>query len=95
MGGGSWGDTGQTREIDYGGEIDFDISGITLESGGTSEGQVHYENSVRGYTFHGHVFLMSLTHISLASFLWDIGKQYSPRCDASQCGVTSGAILFA
>ena len=39
-GGGSWGDTGQTREIDYGGEIDFDISGITLESGGTSEGQV-------------------------------------------------------
>ena len=39
-GGGGWGDTGQTREIDYGGEIDFDISGITLESGGTSEGQV-------------------------------------------------------
>ena len=38
--GGSWGDTGQTGEIDYDGEIDFDISGITLESGGTSEGQV-------------------------------------------------------
>ena len=40
MWGGSWGDTGQTGEIDYDGEIDFDISGITLESGGTSEGQV-------------------------------------------------------
>ena len=25
---------------------------------------------------------MFLTHISLASFLWDIGKQNSPRCDA-------------
>ena len=28
-----------------------------------------------------------LTHLSLTSFLWDIGKQNSPRCDA--------AILFA
>ena len=37
----------------------------------------------------------SLTHISLASFLWDIGKQNSPRCDAAKCGVQSGAILFA
>ena len=36
-----------------------------------------------------------LTHLSLASLLWDIGKQYSPRCDASECGVLSGAILFA
>ena len=36
-----------------------------------------------------------LTHISLASFLCDIGKQYSPRCDAAERGVPSGAILFA
>ena len=36
-----------------------------------------------------------LTHISLASFLWDIGKQNSPRCDAAKHGVPSGAILFA
>ena len=34
-----------------------------------------------------------LTH-SLASFLWDIGKQYSPRCDAAERGVPSGAILL-
>ena len=27
-----------------------------------------------------------LTHLSLASLLWDIGKQYSPRCDAAECG---------
>ena len=27
-------------EVDLGGEIDFDKSGMTLESGGTSEGQV-------------------------------------------------------
>ena len=25
----------------------------------------------------------------------DIGKQYSPRCDATQRGIPSGAILFA
>ena len=34
------------------------------------------------------------THLSLASLLWDIGKQNSPRCDAAERGVPSGAILF-
>ena len=38
---------------------------------------------------------MCLTHISLASFLLDIGKQNSPRCDAAKRGVPSGTILFA
>ena len=37
----------------------------------------------------------ALTHLSLASLLWDIGKQNSPRCDAAERGVPSGAILFA
>ena len=37
----------------------------------------------------------TLTHLSRASFLWDIGKQHSPRCDAAERGVPSGAILFA
>ena len=36
-----------------------------------------------------------LTYISLASFLRDTGKQYSPRCDAAECGIPSGAILFS
>ena len=36
-----------------------------------------------------------LTHLSLGSLLWDIGKQNSPRCDAAERGVPSGAILFA
>ena len=36
-----------------------------------------------------------LTRLSLVSLLWDIGKQNSPRCDAAECGVQSGAILFA
>ena len=27
---------------------------------------------------------VNLTHISLASFLWDIGKQYRPRSDATE-----------
>ena len=34
-----------------------------------------------------HIY--KLTHISLASFLWDIGKQNSPRCDAAKCGIPS------
>ena len=38
---------------------------------------------------------ISLTHLSLASILRDIGKQNSPRCDAAERGVPSGAILFA
>ena len=36
-----------------------------------------------------------LTHLSLVVILWDIGKQHSPRCDAAERGVPSGAILFA
>ena len=42
-------------------------------------------------TLHGIV----LTHLSLASFSWDIGKQNSPSCDAANRGVPSGAFLFA
>ena len=39
--------------------------------------------------------VLALTHLSLESFLWDIRKQYSPRCDAAERGVPSGAILSA
>ena len=38
---------------------------------------------------------VELTHLSLASLLWDIGKQNSPRWDTAERGVPSGAILFA
>ena len=38
--------------------------------------------------------LFDLTHLSLASLLWDIAKQNSPRWDAAERGVPSGAILF-
>ena len=34
-----------------------------------------------------------LTHLSLVSFLCDIGKQYSPRCDAAKWDIPSGATL--
>ena len=34
-------------------------------------------------------------HISLTSFFRDKGKQYSPRCDATERSVLSGVILFA
>ena len=36
-----------------------------------------------------------LTHISLVSHFWDIGKQCRPRSDAAECGVWSGSSLFA
>ena len=36
-----------------------------------------------------------VTHKSLAFFLWDIGKQNSPRCDPAECGVPSGTNMFA
>ena len=42
-----------------------------------------------------YVLTIYLTHISLASFLWDMGKQNIPRCEAAKRGVPSGAILFA
>ena len=42
-----------------------------------------------------YLISLVLTHLSLASLLWDIGKQNSPRCDAAERGVPSGAILFA
>ena len=29
-----------------------------------------------------------------SAFMWDIGKQNSPRCDAAECGVASGAIMY-
>ena len=35
-----------------------------------------------------------LTHLSLVSLLCDIGKQHSPRFDATERGVPSRAILF-
>ena len=47
------------------------------------------------------IVVSTLTHLNMASFLWDIGKQNilckqnSPRCDDAKRGVTSGAILFA
>ena len=46
-------------------------------------------------------FTNSLNHYdfirlrSLVSLSWDIGKQNSPRFDATERGVPSGAILFA
>ena len=42
-----------------------------------------------------HTKTDTITHLSLASLLWDIGKQNSPRCDAAERGVPSGTVLFA
>ena len=42
-----------------------------------------------------HFISCPLTHISMASFLWDIGKQNSLRCDAAKRGVPSEAILIS
>ena len=46
--------------------------------------------------FDDHLgFHLSLFMGHLATFLWDKGKQHSPRFDAAEFGVPSGAILFA
>ena len=37
----------------------------------------------------------ALTHTSLASFLWDKGKQFRPRSDITERSVWSGSPLFA
>ena len=47
--------------------------------------------NTQGYKKYHYIYL---TNISLVSFLWDIGKQHSPRWDAAERGVPSGAILF-
>ena len=36
-----------------------------------------------------------LTHLCLASYKWDTGKQCRPRSDTTECGVWSGFTLFA
>ena len=55
----------------------------------------HIKSVVYRYLANAFLHTVSLTHLSLASLLWDIGKQHSPRCDAAERGVPSGAILFA
>ena len=44
---------------------------------------------------HDQSCIVFLTHISLGSFLWYTGKQYSLRCDAADRGFPSETILFA
>ncbi|KAK3578328.1 hypothetical protein CHS0354_039035 [Potamilus streckersoni] len=41
-----WGDGGQTVDVNSSNDLDFDISGITLESGGTEEGKVDIDLSI-------------------------------------------------
>ena len=41
------------------------------------------------------MFAYCLTHLSLTSILWDICKQNSPRYDAADRSVPSGAIPLA
>ena len=44
----------------------------------------------------GHsICIVSLTHLRLASLLWDISKQSRTRSDAAKRGAGSGSALFA
>ena len=43
---------------------------------------IYLSHSIRAISHHLKV---GLAHISLASFLWDIGKQCRPRSDATEC----------
>ena len=58
--------------------------------------QLNIQKSSVPYDIHHEYFRQNtLTHLSRASFLLDVGKQYSHRCDAAERGVLSVAILFA
>ena len=41
-----------------------------------------------------YMYFRNVNHIRMASFLLDIGKQNSPRCDVAKRGVKPGAILL-
>ena len=58
---------------------------VFLENGQTKS--FKYDNKTTVKVLHQQSFL--------ASFLWDIDKHHSPRCDVAESGVPSGAILFA
>ena len=51
-------------------------------------------NSLQNLSLNS-AFFVAYSHLSysLASFLWDMSKEY--RCDNVGCGFTSGAVLFA
>ena len=53
--------------------------------GGADETVLNARGNFMFYTF------WKTNHISLASFLWDIGKQNRPRCDAAERGVPQNA----
>ena len=50
---------------------------------------------VKNYLFSLNEWFIILTHFSLASLFWDLGKQYRPRSDATERGVWLEASLFA
>ena len=52
-------------------------------------------SSSTSWLFLFRVYNTALTHISLASFICDIGKQCRPRSDATERGVWLGSTLFA
>ena len=47
-------------------------------------------NNIKTTTFWSHI-----THLSLASYKRDIGKECRPRSDAAERSVRSGSTLFA
>ena len=60
----------------------------------------HMRRRARTFATRPHKIWMqmntqTLTNLSLASFLWDICKQWIPRLNAAQFGVRSGSPLFA
>ena len=53
------------------------------------------ENEKSFITSKPDVTKFDITFIRQVFFLWDIGKQNSPRCDAEKRDDRSGAFLFA
>ena len=83
--------------------IDLNAETQTRVKGGVRPGTTHKHISPKILTLvqddrdnsELQIALITLTHISLVVILWDIGSQHSPRCEAAERGIPSGAILFA
>ena len=60
--------------------------GLGLEPGSVVISETAKDGLLRPYMEIVSLFIL-LTHISLASFLWDIGKRCKIRSDAVKCGV--------
>ena len=65
--------------LEWGNILNFHLGALLFDS--------RYESTFYGSVLCSLLYIKSLTHVSLASFLWGIGKQCRPRSEATKCGI--------